>query len=387
LSLTLRQQMPALASKHYFNYGGQGPLPTPSLEAMVASWQKLQQLGPFGRDVWPWLTHELGALRRALGQLCGVPPQRLALTENVTSGCVLPLWGLPFEPGDRLLISDAEHPGVVAACQELARRQGLEIDYFPVQQVRTDAELLESLGQGLQGRTRLVVLSHLLWNSGIPMPIAAVAQVLEGQRRRPWLLVDAAQSVGSIELGAAPAAADIFAFTGHKWCCGPEGLGAVVLSERLLAEASPTLIGWRSLSHEGEAGSGWHQDGRRFEVATSCVPLGAGLRQSLELLEGCGNAAQREAEICLRSGQLWGGLQAIPGVRTLVEAAPPRSGLVSFVVEGHQPEQLVNRLADRGFQLRSLGDPHCLRACTHLTTSAGEVEALLLCLEGLVHQG
>jgi len=70
-----------------------------------------------------------------------------------------------------------------------------------------------------------------------------------------------------------------------------------------------------------------------------------------------------------------------------VEAAPPPSGLVSFVVEGHQPEQLVNRLADQGFQLRSLGDPHCLRACTHLTTSAGEVEALLLCLEGLVHQG
>lgn len=387
MSLTLRQQMPALATKHYFNYGGQGPLPTPSLEAMVASWQKLQQLGPFGRDVWPWLNQEVGALRRALGHLCGVPPQRLALTENVTSGCVLPLWGLPFEPGDRLLISDAEHPGVVAACRELARRQGLEIDYFPVQQVRTDAELLGSLGQGLQGRTRLVVLSHLLWNSGIPMPIAAVAQVLEGQRRRPWLLVDAAQSVGSIELGAAPIAADIFAFTGHKWCCGPEGLGAVVLSERLLAEASPTLIGWRSLSHEGEAGSGWHQDGRRFEVATSCVPLGAGLRQSLELLEGCGNAAQREAEICLRSAQLWGGLQAIPGVRTLVEAAPPPSGLVSFVVEGHQPEQLVNRLADQGFQLRSLGDPHCLRACTHLTTSAGEVEALLLCLEGLVHQG
>lgn len=386
MSLTLRQQLPALAGKHYFNYGGQGPLPTPSLEAMVACWQKLQQLGPFGRDVWPWLNQELAALRGALGQLCGVPPRRLALTENVTSGCVLPLWGLPFEPGDRLLISDAEHPGVLAACRELARRQGLEIDYFPVQQVRSDAELLESLEQGLTGRTRLVVLSHLLWNSGIPMPIAAVAERLQAQRQRPWLLVDAAQSVGSIELGQAPAAADIFAFTGHKWCCGPEGLGAVVLSERLLAEASPTLIGWRSLSHEGEAGSGWHQDGRRFEVATSCVPLGAGLRQSLELLEGCGNAAQREAEICLRSAQLWGGLQAIPGVRTLVEAAPPPSGLVSFVVEGHQPEQLVNRLADQGFQLRSLADPHCLRACTHLTTSPEEVQALLLSLEELVHQ-
>jgi L-cysteine/cystine lyase len=46
----------------------------------------------------------------------------------------------------------------------------------------------------------------------------------------------------------------------------------------------------------------------------------------------------------------------------------------------------VNRLADQGFQLRSLADPHCLRACTHLTTSPEEVQALLLSLEELVHQ-
>ena len=39
----LRELCPALANKHYFNYGGQGPLPTPSLEAMVACWQELRR--------------------------------------------------------------------------------------------------------------------------------------------------------------------------------------------------------------------------------------------------------------------------------------------------------------------------------------------------------
>jgi L-cysteine/cystine lyase len=369
--------MPALANKNYFNYGGQGPLPNSSLEAMVSCWQKIQQLGPFGRDVWPWLNHEQSALRKALSQFCGVTPNRITLTENVSSGCVIPLWGLPFDPGDRLLISDAEHPGIVAACRELVRRHRLEIDFFPVQQVRDPAQLLVTLSESLKNRTRLVVLSHLLWNTGITMPIAQVAHQLKSHPREPWLLVDAAQSVGSMELEDAPNQADIFAFTGHKWCCGPEGLGAVVLSERILQQASPTLIGWRSLSNETAGDCNWHQDGRRFEVATSCVPLGAGLRQSLRLLQSWGDGSKRQARICQLSARLWRGLTEIPGVEPLLQQEPPASGLVSFRVANQDPNQLVEELAERGFQLRSLADPICVRACTHITSTEKEIDLLL----------
>ena len=377
LPMNLRAVMPALSGKHYFNYGGQGPLPTPSLEAMVACWAELQRLGPFSRDVWPYLEAEVGALRQRLAGLCSVPPHRLALTENVTTGCVLPLWGLPFDQGDRLLLSDAEHPGVVAACKELARRQHLEIDWFSARDCRSDQAVLAGLEQQLQPRTRLVVLSHLLWNSGLPMPITAVAQRLAQHPQHPFLLVDAAQSVGSLELGDVPAAADIFAFTGHKWCCGPEGLGGVAVSERVLEQSQPTVIGWRSLSDETSAGSPWHRDGRRFEIATSCVPLGAGLRRSLDLLDEAGNAAQREARIQALSRRLWQGLQQIKGMETLLQEAPPPSGLVSFTAQKHQPEAVVNALADQGFQLRSLDDPHCVRACTHICTTEAEIDALL----------
>ena len=384
--MAFRDFCPALLNKTYFNYGGQGPLPTPSLEAIQTSWRRIQELGPFTTDVWPFIGAEVSSTRRRLAQLCGVAPHRLALSENVTTGCVLPLWGLPFEAGDRLLISDCEHPGVVAACVELARRENLEIDTLPVQQLRsdqtaTDAGVMDALEQSLTPSTRLVVLSHLLWNTGQIMPIAAVAEQLAQHPRAPYLLVDAAQSFGQIPVQEAAAAADIYAFTGHKWACGPEGLGGVALSERVLAEGQPTVIGWRSLQDESKAdlssADPFHHDSRRFEVATSCVPLLAGLRCSLDLLEQEGSADQRLDSIRRRSAALWQALQGIDGITTLL-TSPPASGLVSFQIAGDRnPGDWVQQLGQQGIWIRDLADPSCLRACTHVCTATDELDVLI----------
>jgi L-cysteine/cystine lyase len=316
----------------------------------------------------------------------------LALTENVTSGCVLPLWGLPFAEGDRLLISDCEHPGVVSACVELARRQNLAIDLLKVKHLRgdqahCDAAVIESVAQALTPRTRLVVLSHLLWNTGQVMPIAAVAEQLNQHPQQPFLLVDAAQSFGQIPVEEAAAAADIYAFTGHKWACGPEGLGGVALSERVVAEAAPTVIGWRSLRDESKAdlnGSDlFHHDSRRFEVATSCVPLMAGLRCSLELLERQGAADQRWDSIRQLSGNLWQALQGLDHVTPLLETAPA-SGLVSFQINGEvSPAEHVKQLGSQGLWIRDLADPSCLRACTHISTTGDDINALVAAISAL----
>ena len=387
--------MPALANKTYFNYGGQGPLPTPSLEAIVASWQRIQEVGPFTTAMWPVVEHDTNRLRQHLAQWCGAPPHRIALTENVTMGCVLPLWGLPWQAGDQLLLSDGEHDGVMAACRELARRFGLDIQILPVQQLRGDpastaTSLLDGLEQALTPRTRLVVLSHLIWTTGQRMPIAAVAERLAAHPNHPWLLVDGAQSFGSLPLAPDAAAADIYAFTGHKWACGPEGLGGVLLSERLLAQSRPTLIGWRTLKSEEAPGEGFHRDGRRFEVATSCTPLLSGLHTSMSLLDDVGTPEERLALVRQRAEALWLGLQGIPGCRPLL-LAPPPAGLVSFQLHRAdgtllEPDPVVGALGDQGIWLRSLRDPACVRACTHVTTTADDLEALLEAVRQIAHQ-
>jgi len=157
----------------------------------------------------------------------------------------------------------------------------------------------------------------------------------------------------------------------------------VLLSERTLAEARPTLIGWRTLADETMSGSRFHGDARRFEVATSCTPLFAGLDRSLSLLEAEGTAEQRLARIRHLSGRLWQGLQQLPGVRPLLEVPPP-AGLVSFTLPGVDPAQVVKRLGEQTIWLRKLADPACLRACTHVTTTEEEVDRLLAALAELI---
>ena len=387
----LRELCPALANKTYFNYGGQGPLPTPSLDAITSSWKRIQELGPFTTDIWPYISAEVNNTRGRLARLCNVPAHRLALSENVTTGCVLPLWGLPIDDGDHILISDCEHPGVVAACHELARRRQLQVHTLPVKQCRlgrddqahTDHEVLAALDEQLTSKTRIVVLSHLLWNTGQQMPIAAVAAQLQQHPAQPFLLVDAAQSVGQIPVAEAAAAADIYAFTGHKWACGPEGLGGVAISERVLSDGHPTVIGWRSLQDEtravAEDPDPFHHDSRRFEVATSCVPLMAGLRCSLDLLEQEGSDDERLGQIRILSEQLWKELKSIPRVSPLLDGPPP-AGLVSFQMHpettGATPAEVVKALGGQQLWIRDLADPVCLRACTHICTSQNDIAQL-----------
>jgi len=80
----------------------------------------------------------------------------------------------------------------------------------------------------------------------------------------------------------------LYSITSHKWACGPEGLGAIYVSDRFIHETNPTIIGWKSLKKEQgiyeTSDNLFHDDARKFEVATSCIPLLAGLRNSLNLL-------------------------------------------------------------------------------------------------------
>ncbi len=385
---TLRDLMPALENKTYFNYGGQGPLPLASLQAITKSWHKIQELGPFTSKVWPYVEAETEQTRKLLSKLCGVSSNRLALTENVTSGCLLPLLGLPFSKGDRLIISDCEHPGIVFACRELARRKQLKIDNLPVKKLlqgvnqveEVKATLLEDLDSLMRKNTRLVVLSHILWNTGQLMPIPALAKRLAEYPNHPFLLVDAAQSFGQISVKEAANEADIYAFTGHKWACGPEGLGAVAVSERLLNESQPTVIGWRSLQYEGsphiQKSNPFHSDSRRFEVATSCIPLMAGLRCSLDLLENEGSEIERHRKIQGLSSSLWATLQKLETVETILKGPPP-AGLVSFVLSlKESPQAIVKQLGRQNIWLRTIEDPHCLRACLHVTSEKEDIALL-----------
>jgi L-cysteine/cystine lyase len=376
-----RRQFPALANKAYFNFGGQGPLPQASLEAIRQAYDYIEFHGPFSAGANDWITEEANQTRLAIASELAAPVETITLTENITVGCNIAMWGIDWQAGDHMLLTDAEHPGIVATAQEIARRFDVEISTCPIMATLNQGNPTEVIAQHLQPRTRLVVLNHLLWNTGQILPLTEIVEVCRRYSKGTQLirvLVDAAQSVGCLPLNLTELGADFYAFTGHKWLCGPEGLGGLYVRPDAFESISPTFIGWRGIA-TGKTGQpvGWKPDGRRFEVATSSYPLYAGLRAAIATHQQWGTPQERYEQICQLSEYLWQGLSQLDVVKCL-KISPPQAGLVSFVLTNEQSHtHLVQSLEQQGFMLRTFLNPNCVRACVHYFTQQAEIDQLV----------
>lgn len=386
-----RQTIPALQNKTYFNYGGQGPMAVNSLNAIQAAHQTMQTRGPFSGDVNQWMQAEGKKTRRVLADELGVSPQTIALTENVTVGCNIALWGLSWSRGDHILLSDCEHPGIFAVVYELQRRYGIDVSVFPHFGQLNATDSVATIDAHLRPTTRLVVVSHILWNTGQVMPLTEISQLCHAQPQPVRVLSDAAQSLGMLPLQLAETGVDFYAFTGHKWCCGPAGLGGLYVSPEAITELAPTFIGWRGITIDKQGQpTGWEPDAKRYEVSTSNVALCSGLRVAIATHNDWQTTEERYFRICQLSSYLWGKLNSLRAVRCLLKS-PPESGLVSFQIfqSGNcSPllhQKLVIYLESQQFYLRTLASPSCVRACLHYFTTEAEIDALVDAIEGFLH--
>lgn len=371
-----RLHFPALQDKLYFNYGGQGPLPQPALDAIVAGYRQIQREGPFSKKALGWVTGQIQTVHRLIAQELGVQADTITLTDSVSAGCNIALWGLNWRQGDRLLISDCEHPGIVAAVSELSRRFGVELETCPLRETLNQGDPVAAIAECVRPETHLVVLSHILWNTGQVLALAEIIKACRRQNPEVLILVDAAQSVGVLPLNLAELEVDFYAFTGHKWLCGPDGVGALYVRPALHEILHPTFIGWRGIRTDGTGNpTGWKPDGTKFEMATAAFPLYGGLCEAIAIHQCWGSISQRYQRICQLSHRLWSQLNQIPGVHCLSERAP-EAGLVSFQLEQGNHAEWVNRLEQRQVMLRLIVSPNCLRACVHYLTLESEIDAL-----------
>lgn len=396
-----RSQFPGLKNKAYFNYGGQGVMPQKALAAIAKSQEYIQEIGPFSDGRNHWVATEAHQTRKAIAFELAVSPETITLTENTTSGCNIALWGLGWQPGDHLLMTDSEHPGVIAAVAEIQRRFKIEVSICPLIPTLNQGDAVEAIAQHLRPNTRLLLLSHILWNTGQLLPLDRILQLChevnqqpehKGFRNRIKVLIDGAQSVGALPLNISEIDVDFYGFTGHKWWGGPTGVGALYIHPEVQKKLHPTFIGWRGLLFDqSENPLGWKPDGRKFELATSAYPLYTGLREAIALHHQWGTAQERYQRILKLSQYLWEKLTNIPGILCLRDA-PPETGLVSFQLEqkllklGINYETMTQSLENNKIMVRSIPNPHCLRACVHYFTLESEIDRLVSGIEAFLNQ-
>jgi L-cysteine/cystine lyase len=367
----VRAQLPSLAGAAYLNTGGCGPLPLPAADA-IAAWARDAAREPRGSaEGFGRVADEAAALRAAAGRVVGADAARIALTSNTTDGLNVVAWGIDWRAGDEIVMPAMEHPGMSVPLATLARRAGLTLRL--VDPDGTGEGLADAVAGVIGPRTRLVALSHVAWTTGAVLDVAGVAR--HAREAGALVLVDGAQSAGAIPVDPAAIGADAYAFPAHKWLLGPEGLGALWISEEAMERVDLTASGFESGTDNRPGGVLTpHPGARRHEVSTLPAGLLAGWRASLEWLEGLGwewiHRRVREVHAAARSA-----LGRIRGVR-LVTPAGPQAGLLSFRVSGRDPVLGCARMAADDVIVRWLPHTPLMRASLGFFTDASDIARL-----------
>jgi L-cysteine/cystine lyase len=362
---------PALANNDfaYLNTGSSGPPPYHVLEAareadgLCSGPAYLEGVGLFYRQA----EYTLRA-REAAARLVGAGPDDVALTQNTTHGMNLGVGSIEWQEEDEAVSVSTEHPGCLAPLHNLKKRFGVKVKLV------SPPVTVEKVEASLTPKTRLVALSHVDWTNGEVLPLRGICDL--ARERGVLTLVDGAQSVGNIEVDVPATGADMYAFTGHKWVLGPEGMGALYVRPGLPVH-SPN-VGFMSIASpadfDADGTYDLRPDARRFEASTMSPSLAAGFAAAADAAHKRGSAGF--AEIRHRAGFLTDLLTELPRV-TVRSPRPARSGLVSFEVEGVAPGEAVELLLEQRFVLRYVPGPESyIRASTHLFNAEEELEAL-----------
>ena len=356
----VRAEIPVLERLAYLNTGTFGPLPRRTGD-VVAAWQRRSlEEGRAGHNVFTEWIALRGELRKALARLIGAPVGSIALTTSTTEGCDAVVAGLRLRPGDEVVTTDVEHPGLLGAL----RAWDLDVRVAAVRD-RPAAEALEVFDGAITPNTRLIAVSHVAWTTGAVVPVRELAG------RGIPLLVDGAQSVGAIPVDVDALGCDFYTVSGQKWLLGPEATGALYVRPDRIEDMKMTFPSY--LSWEDVAILRPWPDARRFESVFAPAGSTAGLLASIAFAEEAGaerfEAARSMAERCRDA--------LADRVELITE--PDQATLVSFTPTG-PADELVKRLEERRVIVRDLPGLGWVRVSCGFWTSDEDLDRLVSAL-------
>jgi len=251
--------------------------------------------------------------REEVARLIGAQPQEIVFTSGGTESTNTAIKGLALQAlrdsassRRRIVVSAIEHPATLETAHAL-ERFGFEVTTVGVDGSGTLD--LAQLRDALAIPTLVVSLMHANNETGTLQPIAEAARLAHASGAR--MHVDAAQSIGKVEVNVDQLGADLLTIAGHK-LYAPKGIGALYVRSGVVLD---TFV--HGAGQEG---------GRR--AGTENVPyiagLGAACRRARELLP---TAAPRMAAL---RDRLWQRLS-----NSLGEAV---------VMNGHASNRLPNTL-------------------------------------------
>lgn len=388
----IREQMPATANLHYLNTGTNGPLPKMAVDAMQQEIEKEFREGrylPFIKELYA----DMDICRKYLAGMLGASQEEIALTQSTTEGMNIILWGLHWQPGDEVITTNMEHAAGLAPLALIKSRCGIVVKYVdvPYGDEYDQDRFLADVEQMITSRTRLLMVSHVSFSTGLTFPLKELTDLCHAHN--VYVLVDGAQGAGAIAVDLHELGVDFYAFTGRKWLCGPEGLGALYIAKRRISEVEPTFISPSSIRdrHDLDICSPFvipAPFAARYHIATAInKPLLMGFQKSLEYLlkdVGIDWITNRISHLSHYTRKL---ISKLPGVK-IITPAGTEAGFVHFHVDGWEPKDLCDHLNKKKFMIRPVPKPHVptpIRISTGFYNEEEELELLAENLKELIN--
>jgi cysteine desulfurase/selenocysteine lyase len=253
-------------------------------------------------------------------------------------------------PDNEIVISNLEHHSNIVPWQQLVTETGAKLKVIPVDDA--GRLLLDVYADLLSERTRLVAVTHVSNVTGTIVPVAEVTAM--AHRVGAKVLIDGAQAVAHLVVDVQAIGADFYAFSGHK-VFAPTGIGALYGRSSCLEKLPPWQGGGNMIADVTLERTIYQHPPTRFEAGTGNIADAVGLGTALDYVNRLGRAAIERYEQELLQYAI-AQLRSVPGLR-LIGEAPERASVLTFVLDGCQPEEVASVLDSEGIALRA--GHHC----------------------------
>jgi cysteine desulfurase/selenocysteine lyase len=356
----------------YLNHAAIAPLPRRAVDRVAAL---ALDVAATGDRHFPERNRVYEEVRAMAARLMGAgAAHEVAFVENTSTGLSLVAQGIGWRPGDNVVGTACEFPSNAYPWMQLGAR-GVEHRAIPERDGRVDTgELIAAIDE----RTRAVALSWVEYANGFRFDLAAVAAACRA--RGALFVVDVIQGLGALALDVERDQVDVACGAAHKWLLGPEGIGLLYVSDRVVDRLPPVRAGWRSM-RDIEAWTDlaidWAAGAKRYESGTLNGFGIHALAGSLEILLALGPEAVERRVLALadRAGR---GLAEL-GFELVSSRRPGEtSGIVAAVHPRLPAPALVERLAGRGVIVATRAGR--LRVSPHVYNTEEEIDRFLATL-------
>jgi cysteine desulfurase/selenocysteine lyase len=358
-------------NKIYLNNASVSLMPTQSIEAMKEFLLSYNSVGPDSIKSEPFVTEKLRNTRKIIAKIVNCQPDEIILTQSTTDGVNIVANGLSFDSKSNIIIRGMSHEH--------------HANFYPWLRLKTKTEIrnlavdengffnFDEFNKFLDNNTKLVSLSHALYNTGSILPIEKIGKILDD--KTPFFL-DSAQTVGCIgDFDVKNLKCHFMAFNGSKWLCGPMGTGLFYCDRKSSELLEPLSIGGESAMLYDDSNLAFKDLPEKFQTGFRNYVGIVGLESSANYLYRYGMENIRKKNIHL-SNMLREELSKNSKITLYGPKNPEeRTSIISFTIEGHEPQAVVEKLEKKDIILavREIYDKKIIRASPHFFNTESEI--------------